>query len=275
MKYDNTDGNDNCTEEDTGPARIKSPVMIRISAGDFLMGTSEDDIKHLQLKESEWAYDWYDNDLFENERPQHRVKLNGFEIAQAPVTNADYYAFIWNEGYRLPKTWTSFLYPDETENYPVTGVSKLDAEAYIAWISGKLGISYRLPTEAEWERAARGTDGRIYPWGNTFDPWRCNTAESLKKDTTPIGFYSPSGDSVCGAVDMVGNVWEWTSTLLRPYPYVSTDGREERQSIERYVIRGGAWYYSRKLARCASREGMLEQHSSQSIGFRLACSVDL
>lgn len=253
--------------------RARIPNMIKIPGGDLLMGTGDEDVKHLQLKESEWAYEWYDNDLFSNEQPQHTVKVSAFQIAQFPVTNEEYHVFVWDMGYKLPRGWQGFSYPQDEVNHPVTGVTKIDAEAYIDWINKKTGMNYRLPTEAEWELAARGMDGRIYPWGNAFDPWRCNTSESMKKGTTPVGFYSPGGDSIYGVADMVGNVWEWTSTVLKPYPYKRDDGREEKKPDARYVIRGGAWYYSRKLARCACREGMKSEQFSDSIGFRLAADI--
>jgi len=251
-------------------ANIKTPQMIHIPAGPFLMGTSSDDIKRLQLKEKDWAYDWDDNNLFAAEQPQHVIKLPDYEIGQFPITNADYYTFTWDTCYRLPRGWVGFCFPAETNLHPVVGISKMDVEAYIKWLNEKTQGDYRLPTEAEWERAARGTDGRIYPWGNTFDPWRCNTGESGKKGTTQVGDYSPSGDSVCGAADMIGNVWEWTSSQYAPYPYRIDGSRDIRKPGARYVVRGGAWYYSRKLARCAAREGMQEHHQSPSLGFRLA-----
>jgi toxoflavin biosynthesis protein ToxD len=254
-------------------ATVKLPLMIPLPGGRGLMGTSDDDIKRLQLKESDWAYDWSDNDLFSSEQPQFIISLSPFEIGQFPVTNAEYHVFTTATGYRLPRGWIGFRFPDDLDFHPVVGVSKIDAEAYIRWLNKQTGLKYRLPTEAEWERAARGDDGRIFPWGNTFDPWRCNTAESAKKGTTPVGFYTPGGNSPCGAADMVGNVWEWTSTQLSPYPYESDDGREEQKSRGRYVIRGGAWYYTRKLARCAAREGMQDDQVSNMIGFRLARSL--
>lgn len=258
---------------DTIASKYRLPLMIKIPAGLFLMGTSDDDIKHLQLRESDWAYDWTDNELFESEQPQHRVSLAAFEIGQFPVTNSEYHLFIKDSGYRLPKGWIGFRYPDGMEFHPVVGVSKIDSEQYIKWMNERTELDYRLATEAEWERGARGEDARIYPWGNTFDPWRCNTAESMKKGTTPVGLYSPGGDSYLGAVDMVGNVWEWTSSQMKSYPYRPDDGREEKKPRASYIIRGGSWYYTRKLARCAAREGMLEDHISPIIGFRLARSL--
>lgn len=257
----------------SAPNRIKPPVMIEIPEGDFLMGTSEDNIKLLQLKESDWAYEWSDNELFVAEQPQHPVHLPAFEIAKYPITNAEYHAFIWDVGHRLPRDWIGFTFREDTENHPVVCVSKLDAETYIEWLNQKTGMNFRLPTEAEWERGARGTDGRIYPWGNTFDPWRCNTAESVKKGTTPVGSYSPGGDSPSGAADMVGNVWEWTRSPFVPYPYNPNSTANDVTARGRFVVRGGAWYYTRKLARCAAREGILANYVSPSIGFRLARSL--
>jgi toxoflavin biosynthesis protein ToxD len=253
--------------------KVKIPSMIEIPKGDFLMGTSNENIKLLQLKESDWAYEWSDNELFAAEQPQHIISLPAYEIAKYPVTNEEYHLFTSDVAYRLPRDWTGFTYPDDTENHPVVGISKVDAEAYMDWLNRTTGMKFRLPTEAEWERAARGIDGRIFPWGNTFDPWRCNTAESVKKGTTPIGFYSPGGDSLCGAVDMVGNVWEWTQSYFLPYPFTLSERTDGAKARGRYVVRGGAWYYTRKLARCAAREGILADYLSSSIGFRLARSI--
>jgi formylglycine-generating enzyme required for sulfatase activity len=254
-------------------ASIKLPLMIKIPVSRFLMGTSDQDIMRLQLKESDWAYDWSDNDLFASEQPQHYVNVESFEIGQYPVTNGEYHIFTTTTGYRLPKGWIGFRFPDDMDYHPVVGVSMKDAYAYINWLNERAGMHYRLPSEAEWERSARGDDGRIYPWGNTFDPWRCNTAESAKRGTTPVGFYSPSGNSPCGAADMVGNVWEWTHSVFQPYPYQPSANTQEIVPGARYVLRGGTWYYTRKLARCAAREGMFPDHVSPMIGFRLARSL--
>jgi formylglycine-generating enzyme required for sulfatase activity len=254
--------------------KVKIPSMIEVPAGEFLMGTSNENVKLLQLKESDWAYEWSDNELFAAEQPQHILSLPAYEIARYPVTNEEYHIFTSDVAYKLPRDWTGFTFREDTENHPVVGVSKIDAEAYIDWLNQKTGMKFRLPNEAEWERAARGTDGRIFPWGNTFDPWRCNTAESVKKGTTAVGFYSPGGDSPSGAVDMVGNVWEWTQSLFLPYPFRGDGRTDGAKARGRYVVRGGAWYYTRKLARCAAREGILADYVSSSIGFRLARSME-
>ncbi len=252
---------------------VRLPNMLPVPGGVFLMGTSDDDIQHLELKQSDWAYDWAYNNMFENERPQHTVNLGSFEIAQYPITNSEYYQFTTDTGYRLPRAWDGFTFSEEFGDHPVTGVSRVDAQQYILWLNKRTGSEYRLPTEEEWECAARGKDGRIYPWGNTFDPWRCNTSESAKRGTTPVGAYSPSGDSPCGAADMVGNVWEWTSSIFARYASDPEDTQDIPPAKIRYVVRGGGWYYSRKLARCAARESMLQDYISRVIGFRLARAV--
>lgn len=249
--------------------RLEAPHMVTIPAGEVYMGTSDGQLESLLLRE-EWAEEWYERDLFVVEQPQHSVMIPRLEIGKFPVTNAQYYLFVWSSGYRIPRTWEGFQYESEKENHPVAGVSKDDVEAYCKWLNNTLKSNYRLPTEAEWERAARGSDGRMYPWGNVFDPWRCNTTEGSRKDTTIVGEFSPSGDSPFGVCDMAGNVMEWTSSYLLSYPYKMADGREEPQKTKDCVVRGGGWYYSRKLARSAAREGVMKTYQSNSLGFRLA-----
>lgn len=256
-------------------SRLKLPGMIRIPAGEFLMGTSDEQVEFLVQRE-EWAEEWYAQDLFLSEQPQHLVSLPEYELARYPVTNADYSLFTWETGYRLPRFWLGFTFSEEEVDHPVVGINRVDALAYCEWLSDKAGAqagrsAYRLPTEAEWEQAARGSaDDRIYPWGNTFDPWRCNTVESGKRGTSPVGSYSPGGDSPWGVNDLVGNVWEWTASTLRAYPYQPDDGRQNLDSPDVCVIRGGSWYYSRKLARCSAREGVLPNFVSPALGFRVA-----
>jgi toxoflavin biosynthesis protein ToxD len=252
---------------------IKLPTMMPVPEDDFRMGTSDEDIKRLVLKESDWAYEWSDQDLFASEQPNFTFHCSAFELGQHQVTNAEYHVFIIATGYRLPRGWVGFRYPDTLDNHPVVGVSKKDAEAYINWINGLSGKHYRLPTEEEWEYACRGNDGRIFPWGNIFDPWRCNTSESERKGTTAVDYYSPSGNSPFGVMDMVGNVWEWTSSIFRPYPHLPNEGLGDPTTRPNYVIRGGSWYYSRKLARSAAREAMQAEHASAQLGFRLAQSL--
>ena len=256
----------------TKRGRLPLPPMVKIPAGKFIMGTSEESIQHLYLKE-EWVMDWFDADLFMSEQPKHELYLPKFEIGKYPVTNEEYHSFIWDTAHRLPKGWVGFSYPEGKENHPVVGVSMADCKKYIEWINAKTNQNYRLPSEAEWERAARWIDGRMYPWGNVFDTWRCITLESGINNTTPVGIYSTSGDSRDEVADMVGNVWEWTCSKYVAYPYDASDGREQFDRSHKYVVRGGAWYYSRKMARCTAGEGIAPDYNSPALGFRLARSL--
>ncbi len=251
--------------------KFKFPEMVLVPEGEFLMGTGDEQLQFLLWRE-EWATEWYEQDMFLTEQPQHKVNLPKYEIGRYPVTNSEYHLFVWSTGYRVPREWIGFHYSEGEASNPVVAVSQNDAQAYCKWVSEKIGSTYRLPTEAEWEHAARGNDCRIYPWGDEFDPWRCNTVESGKRGTTPVSEYSPSGDSPLGVSDMAGNVWEWTSSLLKPYPFiVGEDGKAN--GVDVYVVRGGSWYYSHKLARCAAREGARATFLSPNLGFRLARSI--
>jgi formylglycine-generating enzyme required for sulfatase activity len=154
------------------------------------------------------------------EKPQHRVTPAAFQIGRYPVTVAEYACFV-RAGHAAPQrgTYRPITWDDQLKrlDHPVVCVTWHDAVAYAAWLAKLTGQSWRLPTEAEWEKAARGTDGRIYPWGDAFDKARCNVSESGIGTTTPVGSY-PNGASPYGAQDMAGSVWEWASSLFKPYP---------------------------------------------------------
>jgi toxoflavin biosynthesis protein ToxD len=249
------------------------PEMVTVPGGEFLMGTSEEQVMQLCLLET-WAIEWREEGHFYIEMPMHYVDLPPFKIGKFPVTNKEYHAFIWDSNYRIPKGWVGFRFPEGLEKHPVVGINWVDANEYCKWLAKKTKLNYRLPNEAEWERAARGVDGRIYPWGDAFDPWRCNTLESGIENTVPVDTYMPSGVSPSGTVGMSGNVWEWTSSHILPYPFHLDPAPEEANAIKRgYVIRGGAWYYSKKLARCAAREVYLPDYVSPAMGFRVALSI--
>ena len=157
-------------------------------------------------------------------------------------------------------------------------VSWYDARDYCQWLSEVTGRGYALPSEAEWEKGARGTDGRIYPWGNQWDTTRCNSEESGLGKTTSVHAY-PQGASPYGVLDMAGNVWEWTRSLWgksweRPdyrYPYRPTDGRENLDAgqEELRVLRGGAFGRYHGFVRCASRLRRFPSYSGGGLGFRV------
>lgn len=152
-------------------------------------------------------------------------------IGKTPVTNAQYAAFVEATKRKVPKHWKRLLrqdrIPSGKENHPVVNVSWYDAVAFCRWLSQETGQPFRLPTEAEWEKAARGADGRIYPWG---DEQLTNELCYLGSGTTPVGRYSPQGDSPYGCADMAGNVWEWTQSRTWTKAILTTRRMVERLS---------------------------------------------
>jgi formylglycine-generating enzyme required for sulfatase activity len=235
--------------------RILEPEMILIPAGDFLMGSD--------LAKDDWSMDV--------EQPQHTLRLPGYYIARTPITNAQYAAFVEATGHRSPWYRKRNEPPQAIQDHPVVNVSWHDALAYCGWLTELTGKPYRLPSEAEWEKAARGTRGRIYPWGDEWDPRRCNSEENDIDDTTPVGAY-PSGASPYGLLDMAGNVWEWTRSLRRRYPYDPKDGREDlgaRGRRVRRVMRGGAFNDQAWVVRCTYRLWFAPDARGRIIGFRV------
>lgn len=224
-----------------------------VLAGSFLMGSKKNDPQ-----------------AWDDEKPQHRVYLPAFYIAKFPVTNAQYQAFVRAVGHRTPYYWDINRFPGGQANHPVYGLYWRDAVAFCEWAARVTRRPIRLPTEAEWEKAARGTNGRIYPWGNQWDTSRCN-AENKDKGTTPVDRY-PRGRSPYGVYDMAGNVWEWTSTIYKDYPYREGDGRENMQetSVLR-VVRGGSWWSNSRSARAAARRRRYDLR--RSYGFRVCVAA--
>lgn len=170
-------------------------------------------------------------DFLYGENKQKKT-LPAFQIAKCAVTNAQYAEFVTATKYAAPAHWGNGKVPNGLENHPVVNVSWNDAQAFCKW------ASCRLPTEEEWEKAARGSNGLDYPWGNEFDSSKCNSKESNIGTTTPVGQYSPQGDSPCGCVDMAGNVWDWTAS---------------KYDASNYVLRGGSWGDESRNVRAADR----------------------
>jgi formylglycine-generating enzyme required for sulfatase activity len=262
---------------------LEQPEMVAIPAGDFLMGSDDGE---------------------EDERPVHRVGLDEFWIGVQPVTNGEYAAFVRASGHRAPGVYelplvvtagdggreevfrrTSERYewpggeaPRERLDHPVTMVRWEDAAAYCAWLSEATGRPFRLPTEAEWEKATRGGQkGQRYPWGDRFDQTRANflvdPAERAQHGTTPCRRYPPNQ---YGMYDAVGNVWEWVHDWYAPDAYSTSDRNSPRGPAggQLRVVRGGAWLVADvRMLRCSHRHKVPPDTYSYAIGFRVASSV--
>lgn len=173
-------------------------------------------------------------------RPAHEVFVDAFYMDKYEVTNEMYDACVYAVECRKPQqlgspTRTTYFANPVYAEFPVLYVDWKMANAYCAWRGA------RLPTEAEWEKAARGTDARLYPWGNEEPD--CNLANKVGcvADTTPVNQHE-AGQSIYGVFGLSGNVWEWTSTLFRPYPYEADDGREDLTVTGSRIARGGSWH---------------------------------
>jgi formylglycine-generating enzyme required for sulfatase activity len=208
--------------------------MVRIPKGKFLYGPEK--------LEKEIDYDYF-MDVFPVTNKQYKEFIDDPE-------NSEYAVPYVNEDWAKPYNWgqEKRSFPEGMENHPVVLVSHKDAGAYCQWRSQKEGKEFRLPTEEEWEKAARGTDGRKYPWGNEFDASKCNTSESKIGKTTPVGSY-PGGASPYKCQDMAGNVWEW---------------------IDSGALRGGSWDFTRDVAGCACRFRNDPFGRYNGVGFRCA-----
>jgi len=239
---------------------------IEIPSGTFLMGSGEND-----------------KDASDNERPQHIVDLPyTYYLARYPVTNGEFVRFVRESGYKSQAANIDRL------DHPVVNVSWRDVLAYCEWLQQNLqglrvlkesggrlggGLKVRLPTESEWEKAARGNDGRIYPWGDEFDPNKCNSFGSGIGGTTPVGKYSLQGDSPYGVTDMSGNVWEWCQSKYKPYPYQADDGREAIDEGEGdRVVRGGSFFNYQRYMCGACRGYYHPDLRIDYLGFRVVVS---
>ena len=234
--------------------------MILIPAGEFWRGTSDADILEMNLR-FDGKTDW-----FENQKPQCKIYLDAYYIDETPVTNEEYKRFVDATGHPVPHSWDENrrICPPGKENHPVVHVSWDDANAYARW-AGK-----QLPTEAQWEKAARGTDGRWYPWGNEQpDTSHCNF-DNNEKGSTPIGKYSPQGDSPYHLQDMAGNVWEWCSDWYdaRCYEHSVDHNPTGPSSGSLRVLRGGSWVDEGDLVRCAFRGWREPDAEGWKFGFR-------
>jgi serine/threonine-protein kinase len=238
-----------------GPAqRAKDPSevpvapsgMIYVRGGEFLMGSDDGPL---------------------SERPRHNVSTDAFFIDSNEVTCEEYRRFMLATGHPAPDSWVNSQYPPEAARQPVTGVTWDDANDYARW-TGK-----RLPTEEEWEKAARGEDGRRYPWGNEWKEGLANVSSSGIGHPSDIGIHS-SGKSPYGAWDMVGNVWEWTASQYEPYPGGQIT---DQKPGDLRVIRGGCYKSSKDQATTTLRIGWPARPLSKETNYEqtgLRCAKD-
>jgi len=226
-------------------------TLVYVPAGEFTMGS--------------------DSSGRSDEEPQHQVDLNDFWIDQTEVTNIMYAKCVAEGACTEPtdkesRTRSSYYGNPEFDNYPVIYVEWVMAKAYCEW------VDRRLPTEAEWEKAARGDDARVYPWGNESPHENLLNYNANVGDTTEVGIY-PNGKSMYGALDMAGNVYEWVNSVDQPYPYDAEDGREDLDSKGGRGLRGGSWNDSDDVVRSANRYRFGPTgYSLDIIGFRCASS---
>ncbi len=195
------------------------------------------------------------------EKPPYKINLEAFYIGKYEVTNQEYRDFVTESGYAAPQHWEGNQIPPGLEKHPVTWVSFEDAEAYCLWKGG------RLPSEAEWERAAHGAQPALYPWGDEFDPNRANIWQAGRRGTAPVGSY-PLGASRFGVEDMAGNVFEWVNDFFHPYPGSRTRFKESDK--HKRILRGGSWNFNQYYARTTHRFPRMGGEKSRSYGFRLA-----
>lgn len=238
-------------------AQYIEPPMCAVPDGPFLMGSAEKG-----------------RDAYVEETPQHSVILPAFQIGRYPVTMGEYDCAVRAGAVEVPQeyedepTWEDDVsYPD----VPVCGVDWFRAMQYARWLREVTGRAWDVPSEAQWEKAARGTHGRVFPWGNERNPTLGTTNDGVSTIVTPIGQYPDESASPYGAFDLVGNVFEWTKSIAQRYPYTPQDGREEtRDTREPRVLRGGHYGGYSGYAHAAYRFSARPAESFVSYGFRLA-----
>jgi formylglycine-generating enzyme required for sulfatase activity len=238
----------------SGASKVEAGEMILIPEGPFSMGSSDEDILWAAKQFHSETLDWY-----RDETPAHSVTLPAFQIDKYEVTVGDYKIYMAATGKPAPREFDNARLNHPRQ--PVVSVTWQVAKDYCLW------AKKRLPTEAEWEKAARGNDKRHYPWGNEPDALNANIRGKGDnyRNTSPGGKF-PEGASPYGVMDMSGNVWEWMEDWLQPYP-----GNEYANDFygERFkVIKGGSWDSNLDLARPATRGKALPNQKKNYIGFR-------
>jgi len=286
--YDPVDGREDAAGRDPrvvrGGSYLHGPDAIRCAARHPLLAAAADHYVGFRVAaagQGSSALDWvtvpggtfamgrdpspFCGEALADECPAHTLELDAFELSLTPVTNAQYAHFVGETGHRPPAHWDGGELQLPDADHPVTWVDCHDASAFCAWAGA------RLPTEAEWERAARGDNARLYPWGMTEPDERHATfGRGAKRGSTTSAGGCRAGASPYGLLDMAGNVWEWVASAYRPYPYDPGDGREGVSSPEQRVLRGGSYASPPQHLRCAARSRSYPGRRAPHIGFRLA-----
>lgn len=225
-------------------------VMMTIPAASFLMGSDEGQ---------------------ECERPIHRVSLDSFALAPTQATNAEYAEFLSGTGRAAPPDWKKPEFCDPRQ--PVVSVSWFDAAAYCEWLAQATGKPYRIPTEAEWEYAARGgLEGKLYPWGDEPPQSRPHYAERWRTGPERVAQDEPNG---FGLFDMCANVHEWCADWYDAGYYAVSPRHNPRgpESGARRASRGGSWRHHVKMSRCSARSSIPPEFHYADYGFRVACDI--
>jgi len=287
------------------PAEFTNSIgmkFVRIPGGEFRMGSTEEEIKAVLAK-----YPNAKEEFFTNQSPAHKVHLTrAFLMGKHEVTVGQFrkfveatrykteaesgagrgQGFVFDGGDKPDASWRK-PYFEQTDAHPVLCVSWNDARKFVEWLNASdksrpAGWTYRLPTEAEWEYAARGPKSLIYPWGNEWDRTRCNFAgkgtgflwEANEIDdgfarTAPVGSFSPKGDSPLGACDMAGNIWQWCEDWYATYQRGDQTDPTGPPTGEHRVWRGGSWAYFPWGYRSAYRNGSTPENREGDTGFRV------
>lgn len=251
--------------------------MVRIPAGTFMRGSYMHEVDSCvsawaaQLVEAHFTKDMF-REWILKEYPATQVSLKSFSIGKYPVTNGQHAVYTSSTGAALPES----LLLGKPENHPVWGLDLAQVSAFLQWLSERMGVHFRLPSEAEWEYAAKGPGNSEYPFGDIFNAHCCNTLESGISDTTPVNQYE-AYCSPFGVCDLAGNVEEWTADTYQPYPggKFIEDDLYKALGPDYPVTKGGSFTRGGDLARCARRHGPFPSDTYKYIGFRLATSCIL
>jgi formylglycine-generating enzyme required for sulfatase activity len=221
-----------------------------------------------------------DPDARPNEHPAGWVDVPAFAIGRVPVTVEEFIRCVQAGAARPRRSWECDRPPPGQERHPVVNIGWDDAVAYCAWLAAHTGLPFRLPSEAEWERAARGETCQRWPWGDEFHPEYANTREAGRSSTTPVEQHQ-NGASPFGILDLSGNAWEWTGDLYRTYPYTPTTAQDTPAlpagitESHRRALRGGSWRAEADWGRCSSRVFWQPFYIfSGQVGFRVAYSLE-